>query len=316
MTISQEAETKRNQIPQLYRADGGNSGALTRDFAFAGEGQNLESGSALHALPITRDGAFSNSEYELHSQALATTLEEGESAGIMLSGAQQQKRINDDAGNSRKRREREQRHLAMLDAIDAHIARLDARIAEITQELEQINERRIEIGDHLEALDELERLHENGKLDMRNAEHQRLMRKVGISPEASAADIAMLIDTERANLSREDDTLEQRGNDLIRERDILQAERDEALSVRNALENADAPEALAIAMQRADTVLSTSQLGLLASQTDDLAVAQSAGHLVASGDERDPEANAQHTDDAAEQNRSAIYSTDAANFSF
>ncbi|MCJ2186239.1 coiled-coil domain-containing protein [Novosphingobium beihaiensis] len=316
MTVSQEAQIKRNQIPAQYRADGANGGLLKGDFAIAGERQNLDAEGARSKPFIPRDGAFSHSEYELLSQALATTLGEDENAAVMLSGAQQQKRISDKEINGRKRREREQRYLAILDAIDAHIARLDARIAEINLEFDRINARRTEIGDQLEALDELERLNASGKLDPRNAEHQRLMKKSGIPPNTSAADIAMLIDIERAHLSDEDDTLEQQSNDLIRERGELQTERDEALAVREALENADTPEALEIAAQRANDILSASQLGILASQTDDSATAQAAGDLVAKADERDPEANAQHTSEAAERDRASIYSTDAANFRF
>jgi len=284
MTVSQEAEIKRNQIPEQYRAHGADSGALAHDFAFADERHNLDFQRARSAPPITGDGAFSHSEYELHSQALATTLGEGESAGVMLSGAQQQKRIADEARSGRKRREREQRHLAMLDAIDAHIARLDARIAEIDLELDRINARRMEIGDQLEALDELERLNASGKLDVRNAEHQRLMKKAGIPSDTPAADIDILIENERQSLSGEDGALEQESNDLIRERDELKAEREEALAVRDALDNADTPEALEIAQERAQSILSTSQLTDLALQSDQSATRNAAAKIVAKTD--------------------------------
>lgn len=311
MRVSQEAEIKRSQIPAEYRADGADGGALTSNFAFARERENLGVESAQSAPSIPRDGEFSHSQYELHSQALATTLDEGEGASIMLSGAQQQKRIGDEAQGSRKRRDREQYY---LDALDAHIARLDARIAEIDADIQRINTRRLEIGDQLEALDELERLNTSGKLDVRNAEHQKLLKKAGVPPNASTADIAVLVENERKNLGSEDDALEQESNDLIKERGTLQAERDEALSVRDALEKADTPEALEIAQERAQSIMGQTALNgaaYLSGDTNDKIAAANMIGRVDAGQSNDKLALASATEDRGE-----VMDADIDDFSF
>ncbi len=255
---SLEAEVKRNNIVPEYRADAESSGALT--------------------------GNFTKNAHELHSKALANVAESDSPASIILSGSQQAIQKYQLAETTRKKRQREAQFISTLDRLNQRLEELDALIDEANEQLARINERRLKIGDQLEALDELDELNASGSLDTQNLAHQRIMKKAGIDPGASVADIAILISEQRAALGQEDDVLEEEGNALIKRRDELEAERNEVLIVKAEIENADTPEAIAAATERAQTVLGAQQLGQALSLSNSEDAATVVAEAVSSND--------------------------------
>lgn len=290
VSVSLEAETKRNNIPDKYRADAASSGALT--------------------------GSFSHNAYEFQSTALANISESSSAAPIILSGSQQAIKQHQLTETTRKKREREAHFVNVLDRLSQRLEELNELIDETTERLDQINDRQLEIGDQLEALDELDELSNTGQLDTHNPIHQRIMKRAGISPEAPAADIAVLISEQRAVLGREHDDLEDENNTLIRRRDELEAEREQVLTVMAEIENADTPEARAIAEQRAQNILDHSELTDLAAQTDDQELKAMAAKAVAQTDNGDVSTNLAETKLAVSSSKEDFVDSDADSFSF
>lgn len=253
------AEQLRNQIPEQFRASDEMRGALSADFR------------------------TNSTTYELHSQTLANMMPEGQTP-IMLSGSQQSIQKHQLAETNRKKRAREAQFMSTLDMLNRRLEELDAMIAETNEELERVNERRLEIGNQLEALDDLDSLRRSGQLDVQNPAHQRIMKKAGIDANASAADIAMLIQNQRIALGQEDEALEEEGNALIKRRDALETEREEVLVAKAEIENADTPEAIAAATERAQTVLGAQQLGHALALSDNQNAATVVAEVVSSSD--------------------------------
>ena len=289
VSVSLEAETKRNNIPDKYRADAASSGALTGD--------------------------FSHNAYEFQSKALANISESGSAAPIILSGSQQAIKQHQLTETTRKKREREAHFVSVLDRLNQRLEELNALIDETNERLDQINDRQLEIGDQLEALDELDELSNTRQLDTNNPLHQRIMKRAGINP-GSVVDIAVLISEQRAALGQEHDDLEDESNTLIRRRDELEAERDQVLTVMDEIENADTPEARAIAEERAQNILDNSALTDLAAQTDDQDVKAMAANAVAQSDNGDVSANLAETNLAVSSSREDFIDSDADSFSF
>lgn len=287
VSVSLEAETKRNNLPDKYRADAESSGALTDD--------------------------FSHNAYEFQSKALANISESGSDAPIILSGSQQaikQHQLNE---TTRKKREREAHFVNVLDRLNQRLEELNLLIDEANERLEQINDRQLEIGDQLEALDELDELLNTGQLDTHNPIHQRIMKRAGISHEVAATDIAVLISEQRTTaLGQEHDDLEDENNTLIRRRNDLEAEREQVLTVMAEIENADTPEAREIAEERAQNILDNSKLTDLAAQTDDQDVKAMPANAVAQTDNGDNSVNLAETNLAVSSSKEDFVDSDAA----
>lgn len=224
--------------------------------------QSIEHDGASSADPLTDDHAR-----EMAGLALADDPEA--SASFMLTGAQASMQTNGE-GNEQKKRERERTtHDLLMDSLNRRLAQLDAELVQLDKRLDEIRQRRIELGDGMEALDELERLAANGQLDPNNPAHAALLRRAGIDPEkARREDMNDIIAQRRRDMGREDDALEGEWNVKMKRRGHVASEREKVRTARAEIESASTPEAMEKAELRAQTVLGSQQLGEAAYQTE------------------------------------------------
>jgi hypothetical protein len=195
-------------------------------------------------------------------------------------------------------RKKEDEQRSILDELraqlDERLAELNAELARIDKRLDEISRRRNELGDGLEALDELDRLTATGQLDPDNPAHAALLRRAGVDPEdARRKDMNDIIAQRRRDMSREDGTLEGEWNAKMKRRGEVIVERDEVQAARAEIENAHTPEAMEKAEHRARTVLGSQQLGEAAYQTDNQRAKMIAADAVAANETPSQQDNSQ-----------------------
>lgn len=175
-----------------------------------------------------------------------------------------------DRTEKKEREEREEAEFAidqMRRALDERLAKLNAELVAIDRRLDDIRARRAQIGEDMEALDELSRLERTGQLDPNNPAHARLLRRAGIKPEEARDNLAALIAQRRQALNDEDDGLEQEANANMKRRAQVIRERDAVQEAKNEITQADSAEARMLAERRAATALGAQQLGEAAYQS-------------------------------------------------
>lgn len=268
-------------------------------------------------ITLKSDFAKSANAHELRSSAMVSNTAQESAASIILSGAQQVVKEDWVSIDKKKKYGEEARFTrSVLDLLNERLAKLDAQIARIDEELLQVNVRRAAIGDQLEALAELEELAASGKLSNNNPTHKAIMKKTGVGADTDPAELAAVIMARRIALGAEDVELESKGNSLIKRRDELSRERDEVLVAKAKIEGATSPEARAMAEESAKAMLDTKKLTDLAVQTDDVNLKILAAETVAKSDGGTDGANADHAKQAAQENTQAVYQSDASSFKF
>ncbi|QIG79455.1 coiled-coil domain-containing protein [Stakelama tenebrarum] len=187
-----------------------------------------------------------------------------------------------------EKRKRDQRSadLLLLDLLDRRLAELDAELAAIDGRLSEITRRRNEIGESMEALDELARLQARGEVDPNNRVHAALLRKAGISPDEAQGDgLSAAIVRRRHQLGGEDDALAAEWNEKMKRRGEVMRERQDVITARAEIENADTDEARIAAETRATTLIGAQQLGEAAYQSDNESAREIAADAVAATEE-------------------------------
>lgn len=140
---------------------------------------------------------------------------------------------------------------------------MNAELQAIDERLEEIRKRREQIGEELEALDDLDALVASGITpDPNNPAHRRLIQKAGIDPERMRGNaIAALIGQRRRDLDGENGQLDEEWNERMKRRGEIIAERREVRGALSDVNNADSEEARILAERRARTALGVQQLG-------------------------------------------------------
>ena len=131
-----------------------------------------------------------------------------------------------------------------LDVIDAEISRIDARVADIDKQLDEIDDAKL-------AMDELEELQTNGKLDPNNPRHAALLRRAEIDPDEVEEDnLDVLLVQRRQELEQQEQALTSERDKLLEDRQQLQTTRDKLAEAKDKLDaNPDSPAALAEAQE-------------------------------------------------------------------
>lgn len=279
-----------------------------------------ESGNqAGKTISLKSDFAESANAHELRSKAIVANTAPENATSFILSGTQQVAREASISLDNRKKRSENARFTrSVLDILNERLAELDKHIADISTEIQRINDRRIAIGDELHALQELEDLLAAGDLDRRNPEHNAIMKKASVHPDASLSYVEAFIAAQRIALTQEDEMLENEGNVLIKRRDELEREREDVLTAKAEIENATTPEKRVAADEAARAMLDAKQLIDLAVQSEDIDLKAMTAEAVAKSDggADDTNANADHTRKAAQEYKQAIYQSDASGFTF
>lgn len=209
----------------------------------------------------------------------------------MLTGAQALAKNSHIAMIEQRRREGDNRLAItqMQAALDARLAALDAELLALDARIGEIEQRRIEIGDNLEAIDELEQIERSGqKLDPNNPAHAALLRRAGIDPdEADKATVADIIARRRRDLAIEDGALGTEWDTKMKRRAQVARERVAVAAAKDEIENANTDEARILAERRAATILGAQQLGDAASQTENRTAKVIAADAVAANERPD-----------------------------
>ncbi|MEJ7925999.1 hypothetical protein WG908_04415 [Sphingobium sp. AN641] len=203
----------------------------------------------------------------------------------------------------------------MRENLRRHIERLNAMLVDIDAAMKKIHTRRDEIGQELEALDELTRLKRSGKFDLNNPAHAQLARSAGLSPEEldrmSVHDLRM----RRRDLDREDGQLEDQWNKWLKLRKGIVKERDAAVEIEAELAAADTAEVRILAERRASSLLGVQQIAEVAYIAEDRSVKIRAADAVASNEQAAVRTESQtYNRDAVLRNEGAILNKDSDDF--
>jgi hypothetical protein len=256
---ARDIEALKASVPDRFRRVD-DAGALSRKF-------DVDSRRESTAL----QGSQNLARFDLGQ--LAATADPDTPTAFILSGAQQSVR-NARREQVRHDKDRDANELGFdifMWALEKRLADLQAELIAIDTRLEEIRLRRLEIGDELEALDELDQLAATGKLDPSNPAHAALLKRAGIPVEdAKRNDITALILGRRKALGIEDTALAGEWNNLMNRRGVVVEEIDDVKAARADIENADTDEARILAERRASTVLGAQQLTEAAASVDDV----------------------------------------------
>lgn len=301
------------QLPEIFRQNNAAMGTLRVPTTLKGRpGDILEN----HPSPENPFGDLPRHQMGL---AFMTGNSDPEAApGFMLTGAQMAMRTAALIEGEQRKRSEESRFIMdqLRRQLDQRLAELDAELARIDERLDAIGQRRADIGESLEALDELETLQASGQLDPDNPAHAQLLRRAGITPEdARRKDAGDIIARRRGNLGREDDDLEREWNGKMKRRGEIIEERQSVIEARAEIENADTPEAVERAESRARSVLGAQQLGEAALQTQSHQAKVIAADAVARNENEEVRADSQNFDyRAISKDSAAVFQTDNTTF--
>jgi|GEM_PF-3139287 len=263
-------------VPDIYRPRDA-AGMLSNRFDFSVDLRSKSTalqGSDADPVGLANRLATASAR-ELHNLSVGFVAGNGDrsGAGFLLTGAQVSAQIAQRTETQQRGRDDErfalnQADTALKAALDARLKALDAELGAIDTRLEEIRLRRIEITDSLDAMDDIEQLARDGKLDKNNEAHRRLAQKAGIDPDKlNAADIARIIAQRRGELDAEDGALDTEWNRKMKRRGQIVIERKGVADARGELENANTDEARLLAERRARSVLGAQELGEAASET-------------------------------------------------
>lgn len=288
-----DAETGRPKaaIPDNFQPAPGTGSRLSNHFLSV---DSLRESTPLQGSEIDRTAQ----ERDRHNRGAAFVAGDSDQAapGFLLTGAQATARKSHMTVIEQRKRDDERfASDQMKAALDARLAALDAELLALDTRIGEIEQRRIAIGDNLEALDELVQIERSGqKIDPNNPEHARLLRKAGIDPDkADKATLAEIIARRRRELGLEDEALDAEWNAKMKRRGQVATEREAVAGARDEIERANTDEARILAERRAATMLGAQQIGEAASQTESRSAKIIAADAVAANERPDLRADSE-----------------------
>lgn len=168
------------------------------------------------AVSATSEHARTEEEKQLHLGIGAA--EDGKQTSFIMSGAATTmlQESLDDGPASEKKKDEDAMDFALAQyqrALEDILAEIDAALAEIDKKLDQNKHEQDAAANALSALDEIDRLAEEGKLDPGNPQHAALLQQAGLT----------------AKQAKDKEERDRRREELERERLRLQREREELL---------------------------------------------------------------------------------------
>ncbi|QDX25735.1 hypothetical protein FPZ54_06685 [Sphingomonas suaedae] len=252
-----DIERLKAAVPADHRPPRDASGRLTNHFSSL---DSLRESNALQGSELDR--------FNYGTAFVGSSDEDAANPNFLLTGGHAIARA---VQTERQEREKRKDSDFIFDQVRQQLAQrladLRAELVAIDERLEQIRQRREQIGDELEALDELTRLKRSGKFDPNDPAHARLARNAKLTPEELAQmDVAALVQR-RQQLVKLDSDLDAEWNARMKRRGEVVTGIGQAEAAQKDIELADTDEARLLAERRAQTVLGAQQLGGAAYRT-------------------------------------------------